>query len=168
MRVLVSAASRHGATAEIAEDIAAALRAAPDSHLEVDVVSAEQVSTVDAYDAFVLGSAVYMGHWLEPARDLVDRHSAVLADRPTWLFSCGPLGDPLKPVEEPVDVAGLVEKTAARAVFAGKLDKHGLGFAERAMVGALRAPQGDFRDRAAIRDWATGIAASVTATHRRG
>ena len=36
---------------------------------------------MDAYDAFVLGSTVYMGHWLDPARELVDRHGAVLADR---------------------------------------------------------------------------------------
>jgi menaquinone-dependent protoporphyrinogen oxidase len=30
--------------------------------------AAEQVREVDGYDAVVLGSAVYAGHWLKPAR----------------------------------------------------------------------------------------------------
>jgi menaquinone-dependent protoporphyrinogen oxidase len=163
MRVLVSAASKHGATAEIAERIGAVLRrslAQRDSGVEVVVRPAQEVGRVDGFDAFVLGSAVYMGHWLESARDLVRRNAETLSGRPVWLFSSGPIGDPPKPDEQPVDVGEAVATTRAREhrLFAGKLNRHRLGLAERAMVLALRAPEGDFRDWAAVEAWARGIA----------
>ena len=89
-RVLVAYASKHGATAEIAEAVAAELRQA--GH-EVDCMSAEQVSGLDAYDAAVIGSAVYMKRWLPEARRLLKRHAKELADRPFWVFSSRPFGE---------------------------------------------------------------------------
>jgi menaquinone-dependent protoporphyrinogen oxidase len=163
MRVLVSAASKHGATAEIAERIGAVLRrslAQRDPEVEVVVRPAHEVGRLDGFDAFVLGSAVYMGHWLEAARDLVRRNAETLTGRPVWLFSSGPIGDPPRPDEQPVDVGEATAATRARdhRLFAGRLDKQRLGFGERAMVLAFRAPEGDFRDWAAIEAWAGGIA----------
>ncbi len=157
MRVLVSAATKYGATAEIAQGIAEVL----DEHgLEATVLPPEQVKGVDGYDAVVVGSAVYAGHWPKPARELVERHAATLAGRPVWLFSSGPVGDPPKPEEDPVDVADLVDLTNAREhrVLAGKLVRKQLSFPERAIVSALRVPEGDFRDWTEIRQWAAGIA----------
>ena len=58
------------------------------------VVPPEQVEGIDSFDAVVLGSAVYAGHWLKPARGLVERSRDALAARPVWLFSSGPIGDP--------------------------------------------------------------------------
>jgi menaquinone-dependent protoporphyrinogen oxidase len=165
MKVLVSAASKHGATSEIAEEIGKALRNALRSdNAVVDVGPAEQVSSVEDYDAVVLGSAVYAGHWLEPARELAGRHVGALAARPVWLFSSGPVGAPPKPAEEEsVDVSGIFEATGARdhRVFPGRLDKGALGFAEKAIVFALRVAEGDFRDWDAIRGWAREIAADL-------
>jgi menaquinone-dependent protoporphyrinogen oxidase len=127
----------------------------------VDVRPAEQVTLVDGYDAVVLGSAVYMGHWLDPARRIAQEPA--LVDRPVWLFSSGPVGDPLKPDEDPVDVAAIVETTRAREhrVFAGRISRHGLSFMEKAVVTAFRVPDGDFRDWAAIEAWATDIAKAL-------
>jgi menaquinone-dependent protoporphyrinogen oxidase len=162
MRVLVAAATKHGATAEIAAAIGEALRGEPG--LDATVVPPEEVATVDGYDAVVLGSAVYAGHWLAAAKELVDRAGGALAGKPVWLFSSGPVGDPPKPNEEdPVDVAEIVAATRARGhrVFAGKLDKRQLGFGERAIVVALRVPEGDFRDWTEIKDWASQIADSL-------
>src|SRR5690606_13784617 len=65
MRVLIAVASRHGSTYEIAEVIAAEVRAAGDV---VDLRAAEDVDSLESYDAVVLGSAVYMGKWLPEAR----------------------------------------------------------------------------------------------------
>jgi menaquinone-dependent protoporphyrinogen oxidase len=62
-----------------------------------------------------------------------------------------------------VDVSGILEATGARdhRVFSGKLDKGSLGFAEKAIVLALRVAEGDFRDWEAIREWAREIVAEL-------
>ena len=137
MRVLVSVATKYGATAEIAQTIAAVLG---EHGVEVAVLPPEQVKGIDGYDAVVVGSAVYAGHWLKPAKELVERHSGALTGRPVWLFSSGPVGDPPKPEEDPVDVAEVQGLTNAREhrVFAGKLVRKQLSFPERAIVSALR------------------------------
>ena len=44
-----------------------------------------------------------------------------------------------------------------------ELDKSGLGFAEKGIVIALRAPEGDYRDWDDIRRWASAIAAVLHA-----
>jgi menaquinone-dependent protoporphyrinogen oxidase len=157
MRVLVTAASKHGATAEIAQAIGDLLA---ERGVETTVMPIGDVSGIDDYDAVVLGSAVYAGRWLDPAREFVRQHAPGLTTRQVWLFSSGPIGDPPKPDEDPVEAAPVVEATAARdhRVFAGRLDKDRLGFAEKAIVLALRAPYGDFRDWQDIRGWASAIA----------
>lgn len=160
MKVLVSAASKHGATAGIADAIASALMS---RGFEVMVKEPGHVEEVHTFDAMVVGSAVYAGHWMKPAIELTERFAERFPGKPVWLFSSGPLGEPPKPTEDPVDVAGVMEVTGARGhrVFAGKLDKAMLSFPERAIVGALRAPYGDFRDWDEIRNWAGEIADSL-------
>ena len=160
MRVLVTAASKHGATAEIAEVIGDQLTK---GDIDAVVMPIGDVTAIDEYDAVVLGSAVYAGQWLSPAKDFVRAHAAEMATRPVWLFSSGPIGDPPKPEDDPVDAAAMVSATAARehVIFAGKLDKSALGFAEKAITMALRAPYGDFRQWDVIRSWASGIALTL-------
>ena len=70
MKVLVSAASRHGATTEVAQSIGDVLLAAG---IDVELRQPEDVTTVEPYDAVVVGSAIYAGHWLEPAKKLLER-----------------------------------------------------------------------------------------------
>ena len=84
MRVLVTAATKYGATGEIAQAIGAVFT---ERGWDTLVVPPEQVQAVDSFDAVVLGSAVYAGHWLKPARELVDRSRDALAARPVWLGS---------------------------------------------------------------------------------
>ena len=160
MKILVSAGSKHGATLEIAQAIGAEL--ARSGH-EVEVASPEQVEELAGIGAAVIGSGVYAGHWLPEARQLVEKNAPILAEMPVWLFSSGPLGDPPKPEEDPVDVAGLMKMVGAvnHRVFSGRIDLGRLGFAERAVVKALRAPVGDFRDWDAITAWAGEIARSL-------
>lgn len=164
MRVLVAAASRHGATHEIAAAIAAGLVR---RGVEAQACPVEELDALDGYDAYVIGSAVYVGRWLDGARDLVEAHADALSERPVWLFSSGPLGpaDALNPEGDPVDVGGLVEATRAvqHRVFAGRLDRGLLSFAEKAVVVAVRAPEGDFRDWEAIDGFAAGIATRLAA-----
>ena len=162
MKVLVSAASRHGSTAEIARTIGETLT---EAGLGVVVLPPDAVTTLDGYDAAVLGSGIYVGHWMEAATNLVERHAVALASRPVWLFSSGPLGDPPKPEEDPVDVTEIIRTTHAREhrLFAGKVDKAVLGLGEKVILKAVRAPEGDFRPWDDVREWTRGIAAALKA-----
>ena len=69
MTVLVTAASEHGATGELATAIADALRR---RGLDVVVMPPDDVRSIEEFGAVALGSAVYSGHWLKPATDLVE------------------------------------------------------------------------------------------------
>ena len=126
----------------------------------------ESVQSVAGFDAVVVGSGVYAGRWLKPAKEFIERNQAALRAGPVWLFSSGPLGDPPNPDEEPAGAVTLAAAIGAKEhpVFAGSLERAGLSFAERAMVKAVHAPYGDFRDRDAIRCWAEAI--SVDLAHR--
>jgi menaquinone-dependent protoporphyrinogen oxidase len=166
MTVLVTAASKHGATRQIGETIARVL----DEHgVSAEFVDLDDVRDLGRYEAVVLGSAVYLGKWLKEARSFVDAHAGDLAERPTWLFSSGPIvGDP--PKRDPADEAAgrrALETAHAREhkLFAGKVDKSELGLLEKAAVRAAHASEGDYRDWDEIERWATEIAAQLrTAT----
>jgi menaquinone-dependent protoporphyrinogen oxidase len=160
MRILVTAASKHGSTDEVARTIAEVLG---DAGHSVAVAAPETVTSVDAYDAVVAGSAVYYGRWMEPATVFVNRFAQGLAGRPVWLFSIGPLGDPPKPDAEPTDVPALFVTSRAREhrVFPGRLVKRGLSLGERIVAKGVRAPEGDFRPWADIRAWAADIASAL-------
>jgi menaquinone-dependent protoporphyrinogen oxidase len=162
MTVLVAVASRYEATREIAEAIG---RRLGERGVRREVLSVGDVVGLEDYDAVVLGSAVYAGHWLTEARNFVDRHSQELRARPTWLFSSGPIGTPPRPSDdEAVRIDEILAATSPREhrVFAGRLDKTNLTFAERALVFAFRAAEGDFRDWKAVAEWADTIADALS------
>lgn len=161
MKVLVTAASRHGATAEIARAIGETLS---EAGLEAVTCPPDAVLTLDGYDAAVIGSGIYIGHWMDAAKHLLERHAAELATRPVWLFSSGPIGDPPAPVEDPADLAEMMEATHARGhrLFAGKVDRDALGLGERVILKAVRVPEGDFRPWDEVRAWARDIAAALS------
>lgn len=160
MRVLVTAATRHGTAVDIAATIAAELEAAG---VTADLVAPDDVAGLGGYDAVVLGSGVYVGQWLAPAKRFAERFATELRGMPLWLFSTGPLGEPPQPAGDPVDAEKLVAHLAPveHRVFAGRLRREGLGLGERAIVRMVKAPYGDFRDRDAIVGWAQTIATIV-------
>lgn len=174
MKVLVAYATRHGATRGIAERLAGTLEKAG---LDVTVQSVETVGSIDPYDAIVVGSAAYMGGWIDGATGFVRRNREVLSSRPVWLFSSGPVGP------EVVDAKGRDVLEASRPrefdefaadihpvderVFFGAYDPDAkpIGLAERLGARFMRLPgirealpAGDFRDWPEIDAWAGGIA----------
>lgn len=170
MKILVAYASRHGATRGIAERIATTLET---DGLDVTLRAVDAVDAIDEYDAFVIGSAAYMGHWLKDAAGFVRRHAAGLAGHPVWFFSSGPVGtetvtdagtDPLK-AAEPKEFAEFQHSVPSRDrhVFYGAYDPDLTpgSFLERLsnLIPAVKdaLPAGDFRDWPAIEAWAHGI-----------
>jgi menaquinone-dependent protoporphyrinogen oxidase len=167
-RALVVVASRYGSTREIAERLAEELMGTGYGRalgLSALVQSADRAPDPSAFDAVLAGSAVYAGRWLEPAREYVAVHAALLRTRPVWLFSSGPIGERPFPPDEPHDAFPLTQLVGARGhrVFPGRLDKDRLSVGERAMVTAMRAPLGDFRDWPAVGRWAGEVATELQA-----
>lgn len=162
MRVLVVVASRHGSTDEIGETVADVLREAGN---DVERVSPADVTSLEGIDAVVLGSAIYMSQWLEPARDLVARLGDELRRLPVWMFSSGPVGSQAVPAPATARIHGLLEAVEPLdyQVFSGVVDRSVLSLRERSVVRMVGADEGDFRDWAAIRDWARAIAGTLAA-----
>ncbi len=176
MAVLVTFATKHGGTAGIAERIADRLRA---GGLDVAVQPVKQVRDVDAYDAVVLGSALYMFHWMGAARSFAARNHDALSRKPLWLFSSGPIEAVDKEGRNQLEVSGPREiDTLLRLhprdhqVFFGVWSRtyKPSGFMERFvhMMPAARAafPDADLRDWPRIEAWADGIATEVRALPR--
>ena len=162
MKVLVAYASRLGSTEVIAKRIAARLRG---DGLAATAHDLGTPTSPGDYDAFVIGSAVYAGHWLDVATEFAHEHSTLLARLPVWLFSSGPLGGAeASRAAVPAEIRGL--EVALRAnehrMFAGAfardtVDDGGFGVGER-FIARRFVPQGDFRDWPAIDAWADEIA----------
>lgn len=174
MKVLVAYATRHGSTRGIADRIGETLTGA--GH-QVAVQSVVDVTDVGVYDALVIGSATYLGHWQKDAIALARRVQPALGARPVWLFSSGPLGtgadegrgqDP-RAVGEPKELRELLDALSPREhkVFFGALDPAELGMIERTVrkhpSGRALLPEGDFRDWEDIDGWARRIAEELAA-----
>lgn len=167
MKVLVTAASKHGATRELAETIARVLE---EQGCSSELVEMDEVDDLGSYDAYVVGSGIYLGNWLKEARRFIDANAGQLARRPTWLFASGPIvGEP--PVAEDPDAlrAGLAERLLETSharehkLFAGRLDVSKLGLLEKAAVRGAHASEGDHRDWSEIHRWAEEIAMQLRA-----
>jgi menaquinone-dependent protoporphyrinogen oxidase len=159
--VLVTYASKHGSTREVAESIAETFRR---EGLCVDVHEAAVVEDVASYDCVLLGGALYMGRLHPDARRFLRRHRAVLAARPLAVFAMGP-----QTLSEH-DVAGARRQLdralaavpevhpLAIAVFGGVVDPGQLRFPFN------RMPASDARDWNAIETWAEEVATAFAAT----
>ncbi len=183
--VQVVYASRHGGTAGIAERIGETLRSAGADAVVVDAATQPDPA---GFDAYVIGSGVYIGSWLKEAIEFLDRHQSTLATEPVWLFSSGPLPhssktaeqeDPLTSALGPEDgpgsggrkkIAALSDAIHPRdhRVFLGAFDPNDApkSMGERLvrmMPGAKKIlPAGDYREWDAIEAWAGEIGRELT------
>lgn len=158
--ILVACASRHGGTTAIAERISGTLRG---RGLDVTLLPASDVDDVERYGAFVIGSAIYAGHWRRPAYRVVRLVAALPDRRPVWLFHSGPLGGDAQ--GEPQGLPRNVRRKALRvdlldiATFGGVLSPEATGFPASAM--AKNGMAGDWRDFDEVDRWAGRIADSL-------
>jgi menaquinone-dependent protoporphyrinogen oxidase len=153
-RVLVAYATKLGSTAEIAETMAHVLR--DSGHFAV-AQPVREVTSLDAWDAVVLGSALYAAYWQRDARKFVDRFREDLKTRPLWLFSSGPLDRRLARADQPITPHG-AEITAGLGArehhtFGGRLTADAAVSAQVVETHRL----GDFRDWQRIVEYAYRI-----------
>jgi len=178
MKVLVAYASKSGFTKGIAEFIGQGLRG---RGMTADVGEVSAVHDARDYDAFVIGSAVYMFHWAKEAKRFLSQNGPLLESQPVWLFSSGPVGTKttdakgrnLLEVSGPNDIDELRQSIKPRdhKTFFGGLDgsrlKGATGLVYRMMRRSEAAreamPEGDFRDWKEIEAWANGIADALGA-----
>lgn len=180
MRVAVVCASHYGATRGIADRIGAELAVAGlDAHV-YDAAAPPHAEEVAGCDAFVIGSAVYMGHWIKAASTFVRRNQPTLLEHPVWLFSSGPLGtaevdaagNDVRESSVPTDIAEI--STSVRPVdhrvFFGAIDPAALSLPHRTIRkfpgAAEKIPAGDFRNWPEIEAWAREIARTLTTSPR--
>lgn len=154
--ILVTAATRHGSTRDIADRIALVLRS--HGHDAVSLPMAE-VLTLDGVDNLVLGSAIYYGGWLTEAEAFVATHANAIKGIPTWAFSSGPIGDPPLPEGAPQRAEATLAGLGLREhkIFAGRVDRAALGIRERTVLKVVKAEEGDFRRWDEIEDWAAQV-----------
>lgn len=160
MTLLLTTSSRHGSTDEVGEAIAQRLRSAG---LEVEQSHPEDVSDVAGYDAFVLGSAIYMTQWTPEAEDFIRRFRSELHDRPVWAYSVGLSGIPAGEGSDPQRIGPVLLDIDPRdhVTFAGRFDPSRLSLRERSIARAGGAAEGDYRDFDAINAWADSIAEAL-------
>lgn len=165
-KVLVTYASKYGATKEIAERIGEVFHQAG---LQADVLPVDRVHDLNPYGAVVLGSALYIGKWQKDAVTFLKANEKTLTDRPVWLFSSGPTGDgdPVALVEGvriPPELKPVTDRIQPRdmAVFHGHINPQKMNFIEKwAIKNVVKKPFGDFRDWEAIAAWSGVVAETI-------
>ncbi len=152
MIALVAYATKHGSTREVAEVVAAELRA---RQFEVELLPAEQVGSVESYDGVVIGGALYAGRWHPQAKHLLLDEENELATLPVAIFAMGPrtmdpadVADSRRQLDRALAKAPAVEPVSV-AIFGGVLQPSELRFPLN------RIPASDARDWEEIRAWAS-------------
>ena len=160
---LIAYATKYGTTKEIAEEI---LDILTENGIECDLINVMETGTIDAYDAVILGSPVYMGKMLVEARDFCQKYMPFLAHKWFAIFvdgiSCCPPGENSErtlfaAIDEMKDYVNPTEKK----VFSGSLNPSVLTEADAQIADMVHPPVGDFRDHEAIRTWAREIASAI-------
>lgn len=171
-RVLVAYDSRYGTTGGVADTIGRVLaRTGP----TVDVARIDALSSVDGYDAVVVGAPVHTDEWKPEATEFIGRYGQQLTRVPVALFNCSMSYalDPDRGAQTNLKtdvlraaaatVPGL--KPVAIQPFGGALDYGSMmpaaGLIYRLVAGD--ATSGDYRDWPVIEAWARELGPRLTA-----
>jgi menaquinone-dependent protoporphyrinogen oxidase len=159
LRVLVVYGSSRGGTAGLAQMVAEALAA---HGIDADVGDATGIDEIDAYDAVIVGGALYHGRWHADATWFVERNFDRLRAINVWFFSSGPLDDTarsgsLAPVGQVQDLARRAD-IRSHMTFGGMFEAKSTG-----LLASLLAwgKPGDFRDPQHVTEWVEHIVARL-------
>ena len=165
--VLVAYATRHSATAGVAEYIADVLCGL--NH-RVDLRYVENVSSIEDYDAVIVGSAIYEFNWLPVAKDFIERFKLPLASMPVaYFFGCAALKEDTEENQEAVLIyinpvlrkyPDIVPVDIGR--FGGAVDFSRLDDFETTVINAIGVTENeDWRDWEKIGAWAEKVSGLI-------
>ncbi len=160
-KILVTYATRAGSTVDVAKMIGETLNATGAS---VDVRPVKNVTTLQGYNAVVIGSAIRMGHWLPEAVDFVKKNQSQLTQLPTIIFTVHLLNlddDDKSRAAREAYIAPVRQLLTPKGevFFAGKMDFSKLSFLDRTIAKMVGGSERDLRNWDAIRGWAQGLPA---------
>lgn len=161
-RILVTYATRAGATAEVAAYMAEVLRRSTGT--TVDVQNVQMVREVQNYDAVVIGSAIRMGHWLPEAVEFVKKNHETLSHIPVAYFLVSGLLRQDTPemrheVLTYLDHVRAICEPVSIGLFAGEIDYSKIDGLDRSIAEAVSSGEGDWRNWEAIRRWTQSLLA---------
>ena len=164
--VLVTWVTRYGSTEEVAHAIADDLLK---DGLAVTAIPIAEVTTLDRYDAVVLGFALYMARMHKDARRFLKAHMDELTRRRVGLFVLGPIHADAK---EFADAERQLGKELAKfpwftpaacQVVGGRFAPEKLGFPFSIMPPLRKIPPSDARNWDSIHTWAASLPAALHA-----
>ncbi len=162
-KVLVTYATKYGTTREIAEEIAAALTGAG---LDTDIIPVMEVGIIDAYDAVVIGSPLYMGKILVEAREFCKQYKPYLEGKWIAFFVSGIAvckgENNNEAMLEAIDAMSEYVKIEEKGTFGGRLSMDRLSESDMQLATIAGAPEGDFLDMENVRAWAKEIGRKIT------
>ncbi len=166
-KILVGYASISGSTGAVAETIGKELCKAG-AQAEVKLI--KEVADPSVYDAFVLGSAVVAGNWINDGTRFVVKHKNLLAQSPTALFiTCMAMSEDVPAsrkmaagyVKRPLRLARKV-KPVGMGTFAGAVDYSKMPKKYHSVMKQIVAEDCDYRNFEAISAWAQTVAPALT------
>ncbi|MCB9457541.1 MAG: hypothetical protein H6671_16265 [Anaerolineaceae bacterium] len=170
MNVLLAYATTHGSSAEIAQFMGKVLE---EKGHKATISNVVHINTIEEYDAFVIGSPIYVGTWMPELSTFLKAFAPQLAAHPVYLWvSCIRILEEngQEHVLEFYLQHDLLHDLKVREVgtFAGRLNLEETDWNERWTLAARydggtwpSSFNGDFRNWDTIRQWAEKIAGEL-------
>ena len=161
-RILITHATRAGATADVADILADAL--AGGGH-DVDTVPVAEGPSPEGFDLVVVGSGIHATAWYSEALDWLSAHGSVLAGRTALFNVCLNAANPMKR-DETLDYnrpAAQLVAPVAQESFAGRYVPERVSFWKRVFMRTMQAAPKDHVSPGTIRAWAAVLADRVPA-----
>jgi len=163
-KILVTYASRTGATRGVAESIGKTLA---EGGAQVEVLPMESVKDLTPYTAVVAGSAIRDKKWLPEAMQFIQTNRGVLGQKPFAAFLVCMTMSMKNPqyregVKEWLDPVRALVKPVSEGFFAGALDLRKVPSLRKRLMFRLSTAfgvwsEGDHRDWNAIHAWASSL-----------